>query len=264
MIKADKTYRINGLQINEFFITQHNEYCAAAPLNKVSPRSIVIYSFPSVPIKSYISLAEFYSRQVYYNNFKGLIPNYIVDNLSVWHLQENISDKIIIIKCGDSIKAENKIEILCSWLSKEYNIEIEKAAPRVEFDSVLTEEPIEIIPRAASCTFEVYFGSKWQQPIKGQPIRAIKININEGQLYYRTHLINGGWLDWVGNNEISGRLNSFIDGFQVDYKSDKYQLFYCFSTINSKLISWHSTNIGIPTKQYLDNFDFKIELKEGV
>lgn len=262
MIKADRSYKKNGVVINEFLISSHSEYCAAAPKKIVVPRSIIIYSFPDIPIKSYISLAEFYSRQVYYNRFRGFIPNYFVDSAAAWHLlKNNLSEKIIVVKCGASQKAEDRVKALCSMLSKQYNIEVKDVIDEIDYDTALAEEPIEITSMAAQCTFEVYVDNKWQQPIKGRPIRAIKININEGELYYRTHLINGGWLDWVGNNEISGSLSSFIDGFQIKYISNKNAIQYRFSTINSKLISWRSSNIQIPTKHYIDNFEFRI--KEG-
>ena len=73
MLNPDNVRRKNGLIINEFFITQHNDYCAAAPKNLLKPQNIVIYSFKNMPIKPYMSQADFYCRQIYYNNFKGFL-----------------------------------------------------------------------------------------------------------------------------------------------------------------------------------------------
>ena len=286
MLKPDKTIYQNGIANNEYIITKHNDYCAALPQIQVSPYSISIYSFPDVPIKSYISLAEFYSRQVYYNNFKGLIPHYFVDAISIWKLLEDnmvssFNKGIVVVICGSSQKAKIRaVDLVCRILKNHdlglQNVNIvnnsnpmffdlleEKVnklgLPSFKMDNVEDEPIIENIDKAAHCSFEVYFNHQWQQPIKGTPIQAIRLKVSEGELFYRTHLINGGWLPWVEQSEMSGSEASYIDGFQIKYISDKYKLLYRFSIINSKFISWKVDNIAIPTKHYLDNFDFKIE-----
>ena len=282
----DKTTYQNGIALNEYIITKHNDYCAALPQISISPRSISIYSFPDVPIKSYISLAEFYSRQVYYNNFKGLIPHYFVDSISIWKLLEdnmisNFNKGIVIVMCGSNQKVKIRtVDLICKLL-KTYDLGLQNVniinnstpmffdlledkvnklgLPTFKIDNVEDEAMIKNIDRAASCNFEVYFNHQWQKPIKGKAIQAIRLTIDEGDLFYRTHLINGGWLPWVNQGEMSGSEASYIDGFQIKYISKQYKILYRFSTLNSKLISWRSENITIPTKHYLDNFEFKME-----
>ena len=285
MLKPDKSYFQNGITLNEFFITNHSNNCAALSKNNMNPSNITIYSFPDVPIKSYISLAEFYSRQVYYNNFKGLIPHYLIDSIAIWQLlPENIEstfpnskNKIIIVICGDNQKAKIRTVDLACKILKTYNLGLnninlvnnsnpmffdllEEKINKLGLPAFVTaEEPAEIIDKAAHCDFQVYFNSKWQAPIRGCAIQAIRIKVTEGELYYRTHLINGGWLPWVSNGEMSGHTASYIDGFQIKYISKQNKILYKFSIINSKPISWRTTNILVPTKQFLDDFEFKIE-----
>lgn len=285
MLKPDKSYYQKGITLNEYFMINHNDSCAALAKNTISPHSIVIYSFPDVPLKSYISLAEFYSRQVYYNNFRGLVPHYFIDSIAIWQLlPENIcssfpnsKDKIIIVICGSNQKAKIRtVDLVCRIL-KTYNLGLNSVnlvnnSSPMFFDLleekinklglptfITTEEPAKTIDEAAHCDFQVYFNSQWQSPVRGSAIQAIRIKVNEGELFYRTHLINGGWLPWVSSGEMSGSAASYIDGFQIKYISDKNKILYRFSVLNSKPISWRTTNINVPTKQYLDNFEFKIE-----
>lgn len=288
MLKPDKSYFHQGITLNEFIITSHNEYCAATPQKLAMPRGIIVYSFPEVPIKSYIGLAEFYSRQVFYNRFKGFIPHYFIDKVSAWQLlnldqQSIVADKIVIAICGGSDKAKLRtIDIICNIL-KQYDlafnsVKLVNNSTQMFFDlleekvnklglpmfapiedEVKSEETVEIIDRAAHCEYEVYFNHQWQQPIQGKAIQAIRIRVSEGELFYRTHLINGGWLPWVKDGEMSGSEAAYIDGFQVKYISENNKLLYRFSIINSKPISWRSTNINVPTKKFLDNFEFKFE-----
>lgn len=290
MLKSDKYSYQNGITLNRFLLINHNDYngCAALPQNQIKPHNITIYSFPDVPIKSYISLSEFYSRQVYYNKLKGLVPHYFIDQISAWQLLEenqessfsNSKDNIVIVICGSNQKAILRtVDLVCRILQTYNlglnNIKIINNSVPMFFD--LLEDKInklglpvfynedevieENIDKAAHCDFQVYFNSEWQQPIVGKAIRAIRIKVSEGELSYRTHLINGNWLPWVNDGEMSGSAASYIDGFQIKYISDKYKILYRFSIINSKPISWRTTNIPIPTKKYLDSFEFKIEEK---
>lgn len=284
MLKPDKNYYKNGITINEYLILSHNEYCAAAPTELKVPRGILIFSFPNIPLKCFMSQAEYYSRQIYYNNFKGLIPHYCIDQIAAWQLlqldQKSIGDSIVIIMCGDSPKTRLRtVDLVCKLL-KDYNLGLNNVKifnndnqlffdlledkinklglPKMIFNIAPPVEEVEITPKAAHLDFEVYFNSQWQKPIKGCPIQAIRLIVSEGELYYRTHLINGGWLEWVKNGEMSGSAASYIDGFQIKYVGEK-TISYRFAPINSKLISWRTTNINVPTKKQLDDFDFKIE-----
>ena len=284
MLNPDKSYYKNGITINEYLILSHNEYCAAAPKKLERPQGIVILSLPNIPLKCFMSQAEYYSRQIYYNRFGGLIPHYCVDQIVAWNLlqlnYQSIDNNIVIAMCGNSSKTKLRtVDLVCKLL-QDYNLgfnsikisdndqlffdlfedRINKLGlPKMEyFITAQTEEEIEDTPKAAHLDFEVYFNSQWQKPIKGQPIRAIRLIVSEGDLYYRTHLINGGWLDWVKNGEMSGSAASYIDGFQIKYIGDK-KIFYRFSPLNSKFISWRVENMNVPTRKQLDDFDFKIE-----
>ena len=285
ILNPDKSFYKKGITINEYFILSHNEYCAVAPQKLEVPRGILIFSLPDIPLKCFMSQAEYYSRQIYYNNFRGLIPHYCIDQIAVWNLlqlnYQSIDNNIVIAMCGTSQKTRIRtVDLICKLL-QEYNLGLNKikifnndnqmfldlledkinklGLPKME--QLINEQPVEeveITPKAAHLDFEVYFNSQWQKPIKGQPIRAIRLIVSEGELYYRTHLINGGWQPWVKNGEMSGNAASYIDGFQIKYIGNK-KISYRFSPINSKFISWRVDNMNVPTKKYLDDFDFKIE-----
>ncbi|WP_294663085.1 glycoside hydrolase family 25 protein [uncultured Ruminococcus sp.] len=83
-------------------------------------------------------------------------------------------------------------------------------------------------------TYRVYADGKWYNEVKGlsniagrakQAISGVAVKVSEGNLHYRVHLLNGGWLPWVDGYDIEDDINGYagikgkvIDGLQVEFE----------------------------------------------
>lgn len=94
------------------------------------------------------------------------------------------------------------------------------------------------LPQTINC--ESYAG------IIGYPIRAFAAKTSEGHLYYRVHLLGGGWLNWIHQldlkdlfNGYAGILSSDIDAIQLYFTGDEdYEVRYRVSQKNEDYYPW--------------------------
>ena len=296
-----KTDFLGGVLVNCFYLSEVDTKSVVPPQRRVmSPTGICVYKLPQLPINANTSLAEYYSRRNYYGDMKDFVPHFYIDNVCAWQILEigwqgwhakNIEEnrnKLGIVICGDSKKAEENTARVIAALSKKFNLGLNAISSRFagseNFREILARRaqitgmkiylPIEEREELAPVRTEVtavaaqpkpkittsfYVGDEWQDAIKGKAIQAIKVSIDSGELFYRVHLLKGGWLSWTNNGEAAGSIGRYIDGIQVKYISDKYQLFYNFSNLNKNPIAWRTTNFTYPTGQKLDSINFKIE-----
>lgn len=297
-LNPNRIYTQNGIIINEFLLSQNKAKCELPTMRlAAAPSGICIYQMPNLPIRSNTSIAEYYTRRTYYGDMRDFVPHYYIDKFAAWKILESArqgwhgknfvdnTNRLGVVICGDNKRAQtNCIKLVCGLL-KEFSLGLNsihyKFTPSPEFlddmrrrtinssipdfKEVLeqTQTVVKKIAVAApvipTISFEVLIDKSWKKPIKGKPIRAVKINIDQGKLQYRTHLINGGWLDWSSNGEVSGHTDTYIDGIQFEYVNDNYKLEYSFSTIDGMKANWRSTNFILPTKKQIDLLDLRIK-----
>lgn len=291
-ISPNKTYREKGLKINEAYIARP----LGRPMDKV--KGVCLYLLPTIPLKSIQTQAESYISHIKYYD-KTFVPHWIVDNFACWNIvsnsiQSNHSLKseenkyyIGVALCGHNKQSLLKGIILICILLKKFNLGLNqirfKGSFSDEFKNELEEKvksnqiplykeiPIEVkeekvvvaAPRVPELKYDVYFSGQWQAPQKGSPIQQVRLTTTMGDLKYRTHLLNGGWTEWVSNGQSSGRAGQYIDGFQFEFELKGYQFYYSFSNLNSQPISLRTKNFLVPTGKKIDQFTFKI-LKEGL
>lgn len=251
--------KYNSLKVNKYILNSKKE----------KPTSIEIKLFDELYIGSFTSLAEFMSRRCFFNEMEP--PHYFVDNISAWKLLEG-GPVITIVICGEKGKcnAIKLIKVLCQQFNLGINqitlgfedlTFVKQINSFLEIKELPIQDLIEIpkIKIEPKISFEVYTQGKWQKPIQGYPIEAIKIRITGGGLKYRVYTRNQ-WLEWTSEDS-SGILSYPIKGFQFDYQQPDYNLAYRCHFMNSGYSQWRNASIAKPYNKIIDDFEFRIEQK---
>ena len=83
MLKADKTYKLNGVKVNEFLLTKHNKNKISMP-GKMSGKVIGVTLHNTPDLKNVYDDAEQYTRATYNGNMGTVRVHYYVDDLGAW------------------------------------------------------------------------------------------------------------------------------------------------------------------------------------
>ena len=83
MLKADKTYKLNGVKVNEFFLTKHNKNKISMP-GKMSGKVIGVTLHNTPDLKNVYDDAEQYTRATYNGNMGTVRVHYYVDDVGAW------------------------------------------------------------------------------------------------------------------------------------------------------------------------------------
>lgn len=85
-LKPDRTYEINGVTVNEFLITRHNDHNVAVGYNMKGNRiGVTVHNTARLDSVAETQ-AEQYSRATYNDNMSGVIVHFYVDEVGAWQL----------------------------------------------------------------------------------------------------------------------------------------------------------------------------------
>ena len=102
MLTADRTYKINGVTVNEFLLTQHNPNKISLPAKR-SKKLLGVTIHNTDDLKNVNDDAEQYTRATYNGNMNTVRVHYYVDDLGAWH---NLPDNWQSWHAGQSSKAD--------------------------------------------------------------------------------------------------------------------------------------------------------------
>lgn len=127
-----------------------------------------------------------------------------------------------------------------------------------------TTKKTETTPVKIDVTYRVYTGGKWLSEVKNladyagienTAIRGLTAKVSKGNLKYRVHTKNGGWLSWIEKSDIkdwnkgcAGLRTRDIDAVQFDFFGvSGYTVKYRVSTTGSKqyldwVVGYNNTN----------------------
>lgn len=144
LLKADKSTVINGVKVNEFLLTKHNQNKISMPTVSMAGKVIGVTIHNTDDLPNVEDDAEQYTRATYNGNMKDVRVHYYVDDLcawqnlpldlSGWHAADgggNGNRKTIAIECimndkdkkHDSI-AEDNCAKLAAYLLHKYGLSI--------------------------------------------------------------------------------------------------------------------------------------------
>lgn len=102
MLTADRTYKINGVTVNEFLLTQHNPNKISFPAAR-SKKLLGVTIHNTNDLANVNDDAEQYTRATYNGNMGTVRVHYYVDDLGAWH---NLPDNWQSWHAGQSGKAD--------------------------------------------------------------------------------------------------------------------------------------------------------------
>ena len=102
MLTADRTYKINGVTVNEFLLTQHNPNKISLPAKR-SKKLLGVTIHNTNDLVNVNDDAEQYTRATYNGNMNTVRVHYYVDDLGAWH---NLPDNWQSWHAGQSGKAD--------------------------------------------------------------------------------------------------------------------------------------------------------------
>ena len=140
MLKADRTYGVNGVTVNEFLLTKHNDNHIALPGKRTGLVGITVHNTDDLP--NVYDDAEQYTRATYNGNMNGVVVQFYVDDVCAWqnlpfeyagfHAADGSGDgnmKTIAIECimdgsrsAEDKKAEDNCARLVAWLLDKYKL----------------------------------------------------------------------------------------------------------------------------------------------
>lgn len=141
MLKADKAYTANGVKVNEFLLTKHNDNHIAMPLNRTGLVGITVHNTDKISVSG-TTMSEQYTRATYNGNMGDVRVHFYVDDkeawqnlpleLAGWHAADGNGSgnmKTIAIECimdgsgsTASKKAEENCAKLVAWLLDKYKL----------------------------------------------------------------------------------------------------------------------------------------------
>ena len=147
-LKPDKTFKWNGLTVNEYLLTKHNPNKIDMPWAALpeKPLGITVHNTDWINVSSSTTPAEQYTRATYNGNMGDVRVHFYVDNkcawqnlplnLSSWHATDGDGDgnrKTISIECimnnstdSTSLKSEDNCAKLVAYLLDKYDMTVEK------------------------------------------------------------------------------------------------------------------------------------------
>lgn len=268
-LKSKRTY-INGVQNN--YIENNNNK------NNKIPFNIYVYQLPDIIVKSNTTMEEYYMRQQLKNLMQPFYADYYVGKRTIWSITPPAEQVLKIGICGSNEKTYlNTIKLLI-FLSKKYTIKLnqiffsfqnqyffelfKQEAQKHELKTVKIEikEEQEIIPKVY---YKVLINNNWQIPDDQYYINGLQIKCNIGAINYRIHYYNREWSKWVGNNEQIFSNDAYVDGFQLEFVDDKYQLEFTVLLEGRGKINWKSKSQFSPYGKLIKSIDFRLRKKEG-
>ena len=102
MLTADRTYKINGVTVNEFLLTQHNPNKISLPAKR-SKKLLGVTIHNTNDLANVNDDAEQYTRATYNGNMNTVRVHYYVDDLGAWH---NLPDNWQSWHAGQSGKSD--------------------------------------------------------------------------------------------------------------------------------------------------------------
>ncbi len=254
------------------------------PYSTVTPLSIYIYKAHPVEFKQNTSLAEVWTRMQIFNKMNGFVANYYIDKITIWNSCPNISSILKIVICDDN--KQTYLNTIYFIKSKMIEYKIPQSRVKIQFKdkdfkellfALLHDVQIESPPLESfienNCKpanevknknlfyprVDIKFYSKGKQVEVNQPFSAIQINTNTGNLIYRV-FINNQWTAWT-SDKICGANEHYIQGFQYEYKSDKYKLMYRCNIKGRGWLNWKEQTLSIPYNKDILGIELKIEVK---
>lgn len=147
-LKPDKTFKWNGLTVNEYLLTKHNPNKIDMPWAALpeKPLGITVHNTDWINVSSSTTPAEQYTRATYNGNMGDVRVHFYVDNkcawqnlplnLSSWHAADGDGDgnrKTISIECimknstdSTSLKSEDNCAKLVAYLLDKYDMTVDK------------------------------------------------------------------------------------------------------------------------------------------
>ena len=133
ILKADKSYNMNGVKVNEYLLTKHNPNKIDMPTHKITNLiGITVHNTDRITVASNTTPAEQYTRATVNGNMKDVRVHFYVDDvcawqclpldLSGWHATDGSGDgnrKTISIECimnGSGDAKDKKAEGNCAKL----------------------------------------------------------------------------------------------------------------------------------------------------
>ena len=140
ILKADKSYNMNGVKVNEYLLTKHNPNKIDMPTHKITNLiGITVHNTDRIIVASNTTPAEQYTRATVNGNMKDVRVHFYVDDvcawqclpldLSGWHATDGSGDgnrKTISIECimngsgdaNDTNAEENCAKLVAYLLDK--------------------------------------------------------------------------------------------------------------------------------------------------
>lgn len=140
-LKADRTYTANGVKVNEFLLTKHNDNGIDIPGNRTGLVGITVHNTDKISVSG-TTMSEQYTRATYNGNMGDVRVHFYVDEteawqnlpleLAGWHAADGAGDgnmKTIAIECimdgsgsNTSKKAEDNCARLVAYLLDKYKL----------------------------------------------------------------------------------------------------------------------------------------------
>lgn len=248
--------RENGIIMNSYILP------AAPPSAKVL--GIEVTQFDKVVLSSFMSQSEFFTHRVINEELKPF--NYVIDNIGCWKLF-NDRDIIRILIVGEegkstALKLTKKLcgryklglnQITLNFYDRDF---IQDLVNNLSFKQSEPPKPKPILK--PKLTYSLHTLGEWRNIGAGATIDLIKISITNADFRYRVYT-KGKWLSWTNNGEIAGIPNYPIQGFQFEFKHQKYEFLYCATLLDRTKTKWRNTSMKNPYQKKVINFDFKVQ-----
>ena len=85
ILKADKSYNMNGVKVNEYLLTKHNPNKIDMPTHKITNLiGITVHNTDRITVASNTTPAEQYTRATVNGNMKDVRVHFYVDDVGAW------------------------------------------------------------------------------------------------------------------------------------------------------------------------------------
>ena len=124
-LKPDKIETWNGVKVNKYFLTEHNDYKIDLPVSKLlSVSAVTIHNTDMIKVNGVTTPAEQYTRATKNGNMGGVIVHFYVDHKGAWW---NMPLDMVTWHSGDGINGRTgnntsiSIECIMDSSNESYN-----------------------------------------------------------------------------------------------------------------------------------------------
>lgn len=221
MLKPDNTYNWNGVVVNEFLLTKHNDNGISLPSGEIKVESITIHNTPD--LVGVYDDAEQYTRATYNGNMGDVVVTMYVDDVNAWlnmpltsptyhsaTTKGNYSS--ISIECimdgqtgTENERAEDNCARLTAYLLKKFNLTIDDVRTHKDWNG--KQCPVYILPH-------------WNNFLqKVNKYLGVPANITADTQVEQMYRIRKEWTDVKSQigayRSLDGAINACTDGYAV-------------------------------------------------